>query len=82
MEKSCLSCHNKPEGKSPKKDWNVGNVSGVIKIGRSLDDDIAATQTGLRGAFVLVGTTGVLLVGFSFAIVLATRLRNRRKAYV
>lgn len=82
MEKSCVNCHNDPRRVSPRKDWKVGDVAGVIKIGRSLDDDIAATRTGLRGAFVLVGTTGTLLMGFSFAIVLATRLRNRRKSYV
>jgi len=29
-----------------------------------------------------MGTTGILLVGFSFAIVVVTRLRNRRKAFV
>lgn len=82
MEKSCLSCHNDKKSQSPKQDWQVGEVAGVIKIGRRLDDDIAATQTGMRGAFVLVGTTGALLLGFSFAIVVATRLGNRRKAYV
>ncbi len=82
IEKTCLNCHNKPEGKSPKKDWKVGDVAGVIKIGRNLDDDIAATRLGLRGAFALMGTTGILLVGFSFAIVVVTRLRNRRKAFV
>ena len=62
MEKSCVKCHNDPKRVSPKKDWQVGDVAGVIKIGRSLDDDIAATRTGLRGAFVLVGTTRSIVI--------------------
>ena len=44
-----------PTGQSPKKDWKVGDVVGVLKIVRPLDREIDNTQAGLRGAFVLMG---------------------------
>jgi hypothetical protein len=46
MEKSCLGCHNdlSPTSKSPKRDWQIGDVVGVLKIVRPLDREIANTQ--------------------------------------
>jgi hypothetical protein len=78
MEKSCLGCHNYPQGPSPKKDWKVGDVVGVLKIARPLDQEIDSTRHGLRGAFVLMGTTASLLVCVSVAVIVLTQ--RRRKA--
>lgn len=78
MEQSCLGCHNAPNGLSPKKDWAVGDVVGVLKIVRPLDREIDSTRQGLRGAFVLMGAVAALVVALSVGItVLAQR---RRKA--
>lgn len=70
MEKSCLGCHNdvSPASKSPKRDWQIGEVVGVLKIVRPLDREIANTQTGLRGAFTIMASISTLLVGFSIAV--------------
>jgi serine/threonine protein kinase len=62
MEQSCLSCHNDPEGKSPKKDWMVGDVVGVMKIKRPLDQEIRRTHEGLRGAVMIMASTAVLFL--------------------
>ena len=78
MEQSCLGCHNDPKGRSPKKDWAVGDVVGVLKIVRPLDREIERTQRGLRGAFVLMATTAGLLVVASVLVSIATN--RRRKA--
>jgi eukaryotic-like serine/threonine-protein kinase len=78
MEQSCLGCHNHPDGKSPKKDWQVGDVVGVLKIVRPLDREIASTQRGLRGAFVLMGATATLLVVASLVV---TMVSQRRKGF-
>lgn len=77
MEESCVKCHNNSE-RSPKRDWKVGDIVGVLKIVRPLDRDIARTHAGLRGAFVLTGSisTALLAVG-----VLLT-LRARKKPYL
>jgi hypothetical protein len=77
MEQSCLGCHNSPEGKSPKKDWKVGDVVGVLKIVRPLDHEIAMTQRGLRGAFVLMAAIAGFVVALS--VVLTVFAERRRK---
>jgi serine/threonine protein kinase len=76
MEQSCLGCHNHPESKSPKKDWQVGDVVGVLKIVRPLDREIESTWRGLRGAFLLMGTIAAGLVAISIG---ATILAQRRR---
>jgi tRNA A-37 threonylcarbamoyl transferase component Bud32 len=64
MEKSCLACHNDPKGNSPKKDWQVGDVGGVIKIGRRLESP-TVSRTGTSAALALMAASGVLLAAFA-----------------
>jgi len=73
MRPSCVSCHNThPE--SPKTDWKVGNVRGVLEIIRPLDSVVAQTRAGLRGVFGLLATMTVLGL-FGLALVIG-RLRR------
>lgn len=72
MEESCVKCHNQSTN-SPKRNWKVGEVVGVLKIVRSLDRDIALTRQGLLGAFVLIGTSIVVLIAVSAGVILGTR---------
>jgi len=72
MEESCVKCHNQSKN-SPKRDWKVGEVVGVLKIVRSLDRDIERTRQGLWGAFLLIGGTVVLLLSVSAVVILGTR---------
>jgi serine/threonine protein kinase len=78
MEQSCLGCHNHPEGDSPKKDWRVGDVVGVLKIVRPLDHEIESTHRGLRGAFILMFTVATALMVLS--VVVTVVAQRRRKA--
>jgi hypothetical protein len=80
MEKSCLGCHNQPESRSPKKDWKEGDVVGVLKIVRPLDHEIDNTRTGLRGAFLLMGTISSLLLVISVVVILIARRRREGAA--
>jgi hypothetical protein len=75
MELSCVKCHNASD-RSPKKDWKVGDVVGVLKIVRPLDRDIARTQVGLRGAFLMMGGTAALLLAVCVGILIGTRSRG------
>jgi serine/threonine protein kinase len=75
MEKSCLGCHNQPD--SPKTDWQVGDVRGVLEIIRPLENDEARTRAGLRGTFVTVAGVSGALLGLS-ALVLVAGNRRRR----
>ena len=72
MEESCVKCHNQSQ-KSPKKNWKVGEVVGVLKIVRSLDRDIERTRQGLLGAFILMGGGSVLMLGVSVAVLMGAR---------
>jgi tRNA A-37 threonylcarbamoyl transferase component Bud32 len=74
MEKSCLACHNDPKGRSPKTDWQVGDVGGVIKIGRRLGSP-AASHPGMGAALALLISSGVTLVAF-----VAVTFRRGRQA--
>ncbi len=54
MQETCVACHNSHPD-SPKTDWKVGDVRGVVEIIQPLDKDVARTRAGLRGAFIFVG---------------------------
>jgi hypothetical protein len=77
MEESCIACHNHPDSLSPKKDWKEGDVVGILKIVRPLDREIANTQAGLRGAFLLVGATSSLLLVISIVVTIAAQRRRK-----
>lgn len=79
MKESCVKCHNESE-KSPKRDWKVGDLVGVLEVTRPLDREIERTRKGLRGAFLLMTATGVTLGSLSLGLVVAARRRNRRKS--
>jgi hypothetical protein len=69
MEQSCLGCHNYAQGRSPKKDWKVGELVGVLKVVRPLDEEIDSTRQGMRGAFILMGVVSSTLVVLSIAAI-------------
>ena len=68
LRESCLGCHNKDTVNSPKLDWKVGDVRGVVEIIRPLDRDVERARAGLKETFVLVvvsaGSLMVLTVLF------------------
>ena len=69
MEPSCVVCHNEHPA-SPKKDWKVGDVRGVLEIVRPLDEDIARVRKGLRGTMLVVaGIVGGLVLLSAIGIV-------------
>lgn len=77
MEETCVRCHN-THPDSPKKDWKVGDVPGVLEIVRPLDRDVTRARQGLRGTFILMtAICGSLLV--LSAVILVTGNRRRRR---
>ena len=67
MQESCVKCHNQDE-RSPKRDWKIGDVAGVLAITRPLERDIERTRSGLFGAFALVAATAIVLVMLSLLL--------------
>jgi class 3 adenylate cyclase len=76
MKPSCVGCHNtRPD--SPKRDWRVGDVRGVLEIVQPLDTFIAQTNMGLNGTFAMLSGLSVLaLLGIAVVI---DRLRQTSK---
>src|SRR5262249_30200404 len=76
LRESCLGCHNKDTVNSPKLDWKVGDVRGVVEIIRPLDRDEARARAGLRETFVLVGIVAGSLLGLSVAFLVTSSRRG------
>jgi len=50
---------------------------GVLKIVRPLEHEIANTEAGLRGAFLLVGTISSLLIVISVGVTIVAQRRRK-----
>jgi len=76
MEASCVVCHNtRPD--SPKKDWHVGDVRGVLTISQSLGSFTEKTNKAMQGASVMLG--GLSVLGISGLTLVISRLRQTTK---
>ena len=76
MQRSCVECHN-THPKSPRKDWQEGDVRGVLEIIRPLDKDEARVGEALRLALLFSAVVSGLLLGGSMLAVWAGRRRGR-----
>jgi serine/threonine protein kinase len=76
MERSCVECHSS-HPQSPRKDWQVGDVRGVLEIIRPLDEDQARVGQALRLALLLSVVVSGLLLGGSLLVVWADRRGTR-----
>lgn len=79
MKQSCIDCHNSDTA-SPKRDWIVGEVGGVLTITRPLKRDVEATRSGLRSAFNLIASVATLLTGLTLVVFWTARRRNSANA--
>ncbi|QEG23124.1 protein kinase domain-containing protein [Mariniblastus fucicola] len=76
MKQSCIDCHNN-DPSSPKQDWVVGEVAGVLSIVRPLKRDIESTHRGLRSAFNLIGAVSALFIGLTLIVFWPAKNRSR-----
>ena len=76
MEPSCVSCHNS-HPQSPRRDWKVGDVRGVLEIVQPLENLKAQTRKSLRGVSFFLGSMSTLAL-ISLTLVIG-RLRNTSK---
>jgi adenylate cyclase len=72
MVRSCVECHSAHD-QSPRKDWRVGDVRGVLEIIRPLDKDEARVSEALRAALLLSAVVSGLLLSGSLLVVWAGR---------
>ena len=69
VAQACVDCHNTMPG-SPKTDWKVGDVRGVLEVTSAIDAQIAAGASLSRSILIGAGVVGVILLA---VILLATR---------
>ncbi|OUL17514.1 adenylate/guanylate cyclase domain-containing protein [Nostoc sp. 106C] len=73
MEPSCVACHN-TDPNSPKRDWQVGDVRGVLAITESLDNFTEQTNKSLQTTSVMLG--GLSVLGLSGLTLVISKLRQ------
>ena len=67
VTQTCVSCHNTTAG-SPKTDWKVGDVRGVIEITTVIDQQLAHGAALSRTITAGVGLIGLLLIGIALVV--------------
>ncbi len=68
LRPSCVGCHNTYMG-TPKTDWKVGDVRGVLEITQPLDAITRQVKMGLQGtSLVLVGLSVLAVSGLTLVI--------------
>lgn len=58
---ACVSCHNSHPN-SPKTDWALGDVRGVLEVGTIIDGQLAASASLSNKILAAAGIAGILLV--------------------
>jgi hypothetical protein len=76
LRESCLGCHNHDKVNSPKLDWKVGDVRGVVEIIRPLDRDERRAREGLRETVTLVAAAAGTLLLLTVAVVVSGRRKG------
>lgn len=72
LDESCVNCHNSyPD--SPKKDWKVGDVRGVLEVSRPISGFEKATRAAMMESFLML-----LGLGIAMLLVLVLALRGLR----
>jgi methyl-accepting chemotaxis protein len=67
VSQACVDCHNSTAG-SPKRDWKLGDVRGVLEVTMVIDRQLLH-GTGLSTAIILaVGFIGLMLIGITLAV--------------
>ena len=68
MRSSCVACHNSRLD-SPKHDWHVGDLRGVLEVNISLDHEREIVNESMRGVhftftlLMVAGVFGLILIG-------------------
>ncbi|NER32510.1 MAG: diguanylate cyclase [Oscillatoria sp. SIO1A7] len=60
MQPSCVACHNALPN-SPKHDWKVGEVRGIVEITQPVDNILLIASDGLKAIY----TTQAILIGLA-----------------
>ena len=73
MQSACVNCHNQhPE--TPKNDWKVGDVRGVLEVSLPLESAEAMATANMQESLIFtIGVSGLVLAGL---VIVFDRLRR------
>jgi methyl-accepting chemotaxis protein len=64
---ACVNCHNSTPG-SPKRDWKLGDVRGVLEVTMVIDQQLTHGTALSTAIIIAVGLIGILLIGITLAV--------------
>lgn len=59
MREACVGCHNSHPA-SPKRDWQVGDVRGILEVELPLDNALVQVRDNMHGTFWLLSSLALL----------------------
>lgn len=68
MKASCVACHNS-HPQSPKRDWQVGQLRGILEIQKPLDSIVLQSRSSVsKTSFQLAGISVLALLGLALVL--------------
>jgi len=67
VTQACINCHNSTPG-SPKRDWKIGDVRGVLEVTMVIDRQLTHGTRLSTAIIIAVGLIGLLLIGITLAV--------------
>jgi signal transduction histidine kinase len=61
MRNACIDCHNNHD-QTPKKDWKVGDLRGVVEVVLPIDRPLERAESGVQQSLALFAIFGVVAV--------------------
>jgi methyl-accepting chemotaxis protein len=65
--RACINCHNNAPD-SPKRDWKLGDVRGVLEVTMVIDQQLTHGTMLSTAIIIAVGLIGILLIGITLAV--------------
>ncbi|NKN35378.1 EAL domain-containing protein [Agrobacterium sp. a22-2] len=73
-EPSCVSCHNS-DVMSPKRDWKLGDVRGILEISNLLEPHYAAAE---KRSYMVLGSIGAVMLPVVLTLLVVAWIVDRR----
>ena len=68
MKASCVACHNSHPD-SPKRDWQVGQLRGILEIQKPLDSIVLQSRSSVsKTSFQLAGISVLAMIGLALVL--------------
>ena len=76
MREACVDCHNTyPD--TPKTDWKIGDVRGILEVVQPLDSVVVQLQHTLQGLFLIILVLGAVVMGSVVMVILKLRRHSK-----